>query len=131
MYIDKYHLKKRLQLGLAHPLPGETTAWVAVPEMKRMARRLLEYLPLFERFRVRLEFDCGMPLCLYSDQELGQLFKVSHGALRFWCCPTIDISPDMRVWPCLPLSKQAPRSLHEFRAIQDIVGHLRAGRAQD
>lgn len=121
-YINQYGLKHFLRLGLAHPILGAKNVHVPVADFPKMVKQLISYLPLFERFRVRPSFDCGFPICIFSDAEIGRFFKV-FSDLKFGCGPAIDIGPDMTVWSCFPLSTFHKKSIFEFDTYQDVIDY--------
>ena len=118
--ILKYGLKKTIRLGLAHPIPGARNLFVSPEDMISMGRCLAMHLPQFERFGVVPGFDCGFPLCIFPDDTLGALYKVSNGKINFGCGVAIDIGLDMSVWGCFPFSEQPVKSLYDFDSITDI-----------
>ena len=89
--------------------------------MKKMARNFISYLPIFDRLKIAPGFDCGMPMCIFNEKQLGILYKVCNRNLQFGCGPAVDIGPDMMVWSCFPLSDFNKKSLYDFNSIQDIV----------
>lgn len=113
--INKYGLQRHIRLGLAHPIPGKKNMCIKPEQMRTMAKELMDYLPTFEAFDIHLGFDCGMPMCVFTDDELGRLFKHMLGHLNFRCGPAIDVGPDMSVWACFPLSSYNKHSLFEFK----------------
>jgi len=118
--INNYNLRRHLRVGLAQPIPGEINRYVQIDDLKKMAKKFAGYFDLFERFNIIPGFDCGVPMCLFTDEELGKLFKLNKGRLSFGCGPAIDIGPDMMVWSCFPLSNFHKRSLFEFNSLQEI-----------
>ncbi len=118
--INKYNLERHIRIGLAHPIPGEVNKYIPVEGLKKMARKFVSYFDLFERFTISPGFDCGMPMCIFTEKELGRLFKLNKGILKFGCGPAIDIGPDMMVWSCFPLSNIHKRSLYEFNSLQEV-----------
>jgi len=120
-YINEFGLKRHIRIGLAHPIPGEKNVFIKKENLPQFAERFISYAPMFERFRVDPGFDCGIPLCLFSDEQLGKLYKINKGNLKFGCGPAIDIGPDMMVWSCFPLSRYQKKSLYEFDSLQDIL----------
>ena len=124
-YINQYGLKKHMRLGLAHPIPGKRNKYVGIADMKKMAGRLLEFEQQFERFQVSCGLDCGMPLCIFTDEQLGKLYKISQGHLNFGCGPAVDIGTDMSVWCCFPLSDFHKKSLFDFDNIREVVEFYR------
>ena len=121
--IYKYNLKRHVRLGLAHPIPGEKNIHIPKENLKNMSSNLINQLNDFEKKRISIGFDCGMPLCLFSDEEIGRLFKLNKGGLKFSCGPAIDIGIDMQVWSCFPLSKNK-ESIYKFNNINEIREHF-------
>jgi radical SAM protein with 4Fe4S-binding SPASM domain len=121
-YANAYGLQRSLRLGVAHPIVGRTNAFIEPMQMRDVSARLLSWLPKFERLRVRVGLDCGFPLCGFSDEDLGKLYRAGGGELHFGCCPAIDIGPDMQVWACFPLSSFQKRSLYSFSSLDDVRG---------
>jgi radical SAM protein with 4Fe4S-binding SPASM domain len=119
-YISEFGLKKHLRLGLAHPIPGTRNKYLKPEEIKFFGNRLMEYVPFFERLNITMGFDCGFPLCIFNDEELGRLYKINQGNVRFGCGPAIDIGPDMTVWACFPLSNYHKKSIYDFNSLQEI-----------
>ena len=119
-YINLYGLKRHIRLGLAHPIPGTHNQFLELKDMKDFASKLISYLPVFERLQIKIGFDCGFPMCLFSDEEIGKLYKVNSGQVRFTCGPAIDIGSDMTVWSCFPLSNYHKKPIYDFDSIRDI-----------
>ncbi len=113
-YINRYGLKRRIRLGLTHPILRENNSFISIPDMQGIANRLLGNLPLFNQLDVVASLDCGFPMCLFSDEQLGQLYKVTRGAKNFTCGTPVDIGPDMMAWSCFPLSATHRKSVYEF-----------------
>jgi radical SAM protein with 4Fe4S-binding SPASM domain len=124
-HINKYHLNRHIRVGLAHPIPGEINQYVAPHDLKKLAQCFVSYFDLFERFNITPGFDCGMPMCIFTDEELGRLFQLNRGNISFGCGPAIDIGPDMMVWSCFPLSGVYKKSLFDFNSMQEIGNYYR------
>ncbi|MGN0223374.1 MAG: radical SAM/SPASM domain-containing protein [Muribaculaceae bacterium] len=112
--INKYGLQHHIRFGLAHPIPGKKNLCIPPQKMRQMAEELMAFLPTFETFNISIGFDCGMPMCIFTDEELGRLFKHMGGQVSFGCGAAIDVGPDLQVWPCFPLSGYLKHSLLEF-----------------
>lgn len=119
-YINEFGMKKHIRIGLAHPIPGKKNMYIKPQDLPKFAKQFMEYYPLFDRLKVSPGFDCGIPMCVFSDDEIGKLFKINEGNLNFSCGPAIDIGPDMTVWSCFPLSNYQKKSLYDFNSIQEI-----------
>jgi len=118
--ILKYGLKKHIRFGLAQPIPGQKNECLSLDEIREMAENLMNQLEILEKNRITLGFDCGIPLCIFSNKDIGRLFKLNRGRLVFFCSPAIDIGPDMNVWSCFPLSNYEKKSLYDFDSMNDV-----------
>ena len=118
-YISRFGMKRHLRLGLAHPLPGSQAGFIQPADMRRVVERLYSYRPRFEAEHVRPDFDCGFPLCRFSDAELGWLHRV-RGHAPGGCGPALGISPDLSVSYCFPLAPYESKSLFEFDSLEQL-----------
>ena len=125
-YINQYGLDRHIRLGLAHPIPGEKNEFLSIQDIKKAIERLFSYAPLFRRFRIAPFLDCGFPMCAFSDEQLGMLYRLTGGDIRFGCSPAFDIGPDMTVWCCFPMSSYHKKSIFEFDSIKEIVNFYQA-----
>jgi len=62
---------------------------------------------------IRLEYECGVPTCVFSDEQLGILWK-NGSAFDSSCCSRMDITPDGKVIYCLPLATQNAIHFSDF-----------------
>jgi cyclic pyranopterin phosphate synthase len=122
--VARYDLKKRLRLGIAHPIPGAPNESIRVEEIGGVIARLYSYREAFDSLRLRPHFDCGFALCRVSDEQLGWLTRMS-GRIDFKCKPAIDITPDMQVYCCFPLSGLNRKSVFEFNSFREIAAYYR------
>lgn len=121
--IDRYGMQRAIRLGMASPIPDSENACLSVEELPQALLRLIEQLPSLQEHRLTLGLDCGFPLCMIPDKDLGLLWKNAH-ALNFGCGPALDIGPDLQVWSCFPLRRESPRSLFEFQSLQQLQQHF-------
>jgi radical SAM protein with 4Fe4S-binding SPASM domain len=118
--INEHGLNRNIRIGLAHPIAGKKNKYVKPARIEKVINRLFQFQPLMERLRIKPGFDCGFPMCKFTDEQLGWLYKYTGGHYDFGCAPVIDIGPDMSVWSCFPLSGFHKRSLFEFNSIDEI-----------
>jgi hypothetical protein len=122
--VNRHGLRRNLRIGIAHPIVGTENVFIGKEEIKGISRRLTSYFPLLERLRIKPGLDCGFPLCSFSDEELGWLYKFSGSSPGFICNPVLDIGPDMEVWSCFPLSGSYRRSVYEFNSLDEIYRYF-------
>jgi MoaA/NifB/PqqE/SkfB family radical SAM enzyme len=122
-HINRFGMKRRLRLGIAHPVPGSQGSFIPTQDLRSVMARLYSFRHLFETYRISPSLDCGFPLCKFSDQELGWLYR-SGSYSPFGCGPALDIAPDMTVYHCFPLSNYKRKSLFEFNSLEEINQHF-------
>lgn len=115
----KYKLKGRIRVGISHPSPGKNTDFLAIrdyPIAYRNIMRLVRDLDRMENDNVEVSIDCGFPLCLFSDEDLGLLYRMGPVGKHIGRCrPIIDIGTDLYAWPCYPLSDVGQISIEDSR----------------
>ena len=122
--VKRYELKKRLRLGIAHPISGKENEVIRVEDIGMVIEKLYSYKSAFDSSRIRPSFDCGFPLCRVTDEQLGWLTRLT-GHVNFKCGPVIDITPDMHVYCCFPLSSLNRKSIFDFDSYKQIVDFYR------
>ena len=119
-YINTFQLKKSLRLGLAHPIYDGKNKHIALIDYPKMAAKIVSYVDDFENNNIDVGFDCGMPMCLFSDESIGKFYKTSKRLLNFTCGPAIDIGINMETWTCFPFSYEK-KSIFDFDNVSDVV----------
>ncbi len=119
-YIVDYGLDKHIRLGLAHPIPGAKNHYIEPENFDDIRETLMGMFPKMAELRILPGFDCGFPMCMFSDEDLGKLYKCTNGQIAFQCGPAIDIGTDLSLWSCFPLSDFNKRSLLDFNNYREI-----------
>lgn len=119
--VSRHDLMPTIRLGLTHPIAEarEGNAFIGPLDYPTVAVRLERYFPKFATNRVIPGFDCGFPVCMFTDAQLGMLLKL-QGTFHWTCGPIVDIGPDLEVWPCFPLSHIRGKSLYDFDSIEAV-----------
>lgn len=122
--VNRYGMRRELRLGIAHPVPGLNNIYIPPEQITEVLNRLYSYRYLFDRSRVKPGLDCGFPLCSFSNEQLGWLYRLKDHN-DFGCGPALDITPDMSVYSCFPLSRFQRKSLFDFNSIKEVVEFYR------
>jgi cyclic pyranopterin phosphate synthase len=124
-YIATYDLARTLRLGLAHPIAAasEGNAFVPPARYHEIATQLMRWVPAFDRNFVAPGFDCGFPLCMFDDAQLGALTRL-NSSFHWTCGPVVDIGPDLELWPCFPLSHLRGKTLYDFESMNEILDYF-------
>jgi MoaA/NifB/PqqE/SkfB family radical SAM enzyme len=121
--IDAAKLNRDVRLGLASPIVGTENAFIEPEDYKVMGRRLLDQLRKLEERNVLGAFDCGFPLCMFSEDDLGSLALITRG-FQSVCGFPIDVGPDLMAWPCFPLSNVENLPLLDFANAGELREHF-------
>lgn len=120
-YIVKFGLNRHVRLGLAHPIPGQKNKYISPESFGEVRDTLLTTFERFFEYGITPGFDCGYPLCMFSDSDLGKIYKYTGGQAAFQCGPAIDIGTDLSVWSCFPLSDFNKKSIYDFTSYPEMV----------
>lgn len=121
--VTQYGMRRMLRLGMTHPLPHQGNGYIKPEEIGEVIDRLYSYKAVLDRLRIKPGLDCGFPLCKFNDEQLGWLNRLS-GHAKFGCGPAIDITPDMSVYSCFPLSYYRRKSIFEFDHLKQVEGYF-------
>lgn len=119
-YIVNYGLGRHIRLGLAHPIPGAKNLYIQPKDFHLVRDSLMRYFEQMWQLEITPGFDCGFPMCMFTDEELGKLYKYTFGKMSFQCGPAIDIGTDMSCWACFPLSNFNKKSLFDFNSYHEL-----------
>ena len=120
--IARHQLKKRIRIGLAQPIVGEANEYLKPAEYRAVGARLAEMARECIEKDILIGFDCGLTLCMFSEEQIGTLATCSEG-FSCVCRPIIDIGPALDVWHCFPLSEVLNLQLDGSATRSQIVRH--------
>jgi MoaA/NifB/PqqE/SkfB family radical SAM enzyme len=121
--INTYSLKNNVRLGLASPIFGGTNSHVHTSRLSRVGKSLVNQLQELEQQDILCSFDCGIPLCMFDEDDIGKVF-LSTSSWASLCGSGPDVGPDLSVWSCLPLSGLFNVSLSDFENEETLVAHF-------
>lgn len=121
--ITGYRLIPEIRLGLASPVSGKGNRFLQPSDYRPIAEKIYAFSALCQENAIDLVFDCGFPLCIFEDEEIGKLYK-HKTQLKFVCRPIPDIDPELNVFHCYPLSGYFPQRLEQFRDLRDVRGYF-------
>jgi len=121
--IERFGLKREVRLGVAHPIAGQENAFVPDADLPGLGERLLEQLAHLEEHDILGTLDCGFPLCMFPEDQLGKLVTHTKSNAYSCCGPIIDVGSDLNVWPCFPLSALLNVNLRDFKAYDDLYAY--------
>jgi len=116
----RHGLRRVLRIGLAQPIYGADNAYIPVKEYSDISGKIVALAKRCSEYDIALDFDCGFTLCMFSEQQLGELYF--NGTPFVFTCPTvIDIGTNLDVWHCFPLSTIMNTHLSRFENRNQIA----------
>ncbi len=121
----KLHHIDKIRLSLSLPVVGAKNAHLSLDVVKGMGSFIVEFTRRAEEFGATVYMDNAVPLCIFSNEQAGEL--ILKGVLDLKrnarCNPVIDIGPDLRIWCCFCLSNLWNRHLDEFGNLGEIMDY--------
>lgn len=72
---------------------------------------------------VALEFSCGFPSCMFSNEQLGDLFRTPMVSIHFFCRPKVVVKPNLDIYYC-----ENPNSfslnINQIKSIKDLYEQM-------
>ena len=121
--ITENKLIPEIRLGLAAPILGKSNQFLAVGDYPGIVKKINAFSGQCQENAVDLVFDCGFPLCIFSDEEIGKLYK-NKTQLKFVCHPIPDIDPDLNVFHCYPLAGYFPQKLTQYKDLKQVHAYF-------
>jgi len=119
---ERYNLKPLLRIGISNPSPIGQVECLQLNDYPEALRNIVKLISKVDELGVEISLDCGFPMCLFSDEELGIIFRSSKpGKPTFRCRPVIDIGTDLQAWACYPLSAIGSDSIDNFQNSKTIA----------
>ncbi len=110
---EKYNLEKYIKVGFLLPTYEQSNMALNDNEYATVATKVTELAIEAAKRDIRLEYECGVPTCAFTDEQLGTLWKCGS-PLSSGCCSRLDITPDGWVIYCLPLATMGKKKYYEF-----------------
>jgi radical SAM protein with 4Fe4S-binding SPASM domain len=117
--IEKHKLGRKIRVGLAQPIVGVDNEFLSVDKYKTAGKAILAMARDLIKRDIMIGFDCGMTMCMFSEEDLGGIMTSSQG-FNSVCKPVIDIGPNLDVWNCFPLSEVYNTRLEQFANHKEI-----------
>ena len=118
----KYKLRKNIRLGLAQQIVSKKNICIHPENYKSVSDKIVELSCECEKYDISLGFDCGFVMCMFTDEQLGILYR-NNTNLEFKCGPAIDIDSNLNLWSCFPLSVLFNTKLEQFNNMNEIMDY--------
>lgn len=111
--IETFGLSHSIKVGFVLPTYTQSNYALNDNEYKIVAERVVRLAQNAEKKGITLEYECGVPTCAFTNEQLGILWRCGS-AVRSGCCSRLDITPFGEVIYCLSLATIASKYYYEF-----------------
>ena len=119
--------------SLSYPAyPDQASYRFRVEDYQRTAAALADFLVTARTIGITSSSDCGNPTCIFTDEQMGRLYKYGIAPTLSHCGPILDVGIDLQVMHCFPLHTVFKKSLREFKNFLELqqyfevnIGQLR------
>lgn len=122
--LDQYPFKKVMRLGFAVPNLESDNAHLAIDEQKKVVPALMAFAGELDKRKFRIDMDCGWALCAFTPEDLGRLIYLGMKVYNSQCLQSLDIGPNLDVWPCFPLGSRYRANLKDFNSFREASNHF-------
>ncbi len=111
--VERFNLSRSIKVGFVLPTYTQVNYALSDDEYFTVARKVVALAQEAVRHDVVLQYECGVPTCAFTDEQLGILWKCGS-AVRSGCCSRLDITPLGEVIYCLSLATVLSKPYYEF-----------------
>jgi radical SAM protein with 4Fe4S-binding SPASM domain len=113
---------RTIRVCIANPDSENKNEILSRVERKKIGKRLFSFCIKAYENQIKILFDCTVPLCILSDDQLGKLVKIGGFSSYIFgvCSPAIDVDPFLNVFRCFPTNKIISRSLKGVNSIKKL-----------
>ena len=111
--IEEFGLNPNIKVGFVLPTLTSSNMALTDSEYGIVAQRVVDLVKAGERLGVSVSYECGVPYCVFTDEQLGFLWR-HNSKPASGCCSRLDITPEGEVMYCLPLATAGLRHYSEF-----------------
>lgn len=102
--IERYGLRRRVRLGISHPIWGGWNRSLRSQSARAVGRTLEPFLMMAEAAQVEVDLDCGFTPCMFSPEFL-EGHPVLADSVGMRCNTIVDILPEGDAIACYALSR--------------------------
>lgn len=114
---------ERIRFDIAHPIVNEKNINFPFEYYKEMGKKIISFAESASKLGITISADCGATVwCMFDEESRKKVFSSKIDRIFNTCVDggPIDISPDLKVWRCFPLSKFLNVNLLDFKSIAEI-----------
>lgn len=111
--IKQYNLSKEIKIGFVLPTVTGSNYSLSDMEYIDVAQKVVRLATRAEQDGIRLDYECGIPTCTFTEEQLGVLWD-TNSVFNSTCYSRLDITPEGECIYCLPMATKAAVHYSEF-----------------
>jgi len=114
---------KAIILRIANPIIAQKNKYISLSQYPALARNMIREIRKINKNKVRIGFGCGLAENMFSPEEIRLLKKYNVANIKWGCdgnSGRFDISTNLSVFRCFPLSSWQKKNLLDFKNAQEI-----------
>lgn len=114
---------ERIRFDIAHPIVNEKNLTFPFEYYREIGKKIISFAENASKFGITISADCGATVwCMFDEESRKKVFSSKINRIFDTCVNggPIDISPDLKVWRCFPLSRFLNVELPNFKSIIEI-----------
>ncbi len=126
-YCQEYGIAT-LRLAIAKPTFGIKNSKLLVPDdLGLISQRMVDFIEQASKLNVRIEMDCMLPKCFFSNEQLGRVSLLQPSIINYIgkCTLAFDISPDLSIFRCFAVSTENRLKLTDFETLKEAYDYLK------
>jgi radical SAM protein with 4Fe4S-binding SPASM domain len=116
--IKECNLNRGIKIGFVLPTLTGSNFYLDEDQYDVVAEKVIKLAKDAEQENIRLEYECGVPTCVFTEEQLGVLWDTGS-TFDSNCCSRMDITPDGEIIYCLPLATKYALHFSEFNTYPD------------
>ncbi len=122
--IKKTSCRPTIRISMELPMLTDPDPRLPPSQYRIVGQRIFEFVAAANKSDIVVGFDCGFVLCMFTPEELGQLY-LWNTHMAFRCDPIIDIDPDGEIWSCFATTGLHRAHIEEFETRQEMVHYFK------
>jgi cyclic pyranopterin phosphate synthase len=116
-----------LRIAVSKPLFGDNNNVIFPAEYSSVSSKVSDFIINASKHNLKVDLDCTLPKCFFSDQDLGKIVKYQPDLARSLgkCEIAFDISPNLEIYRCFATSSIFRDRLTNYNTFSEAEQSLR------
>lgn len=122
-WIERFGLRRRVRIGVAHPIVGGANAYVPTSELRAVGAGIEAFVTRAEAQGVNVGYDCGITPCMFS-RGFAETHAGVIASVGTHCGPIVDVLPEGDTIACYALASVARVPLDDDATRSELIARF-------